>query len=230
MTPKRHNPTGTRRSPFGRMRRGGVTAGLVITLSLLSALVVTAVVVKPQYLLASGGGGSPELIRAADPAHQEVIELLGSLISRSKEVLAIHQRGEGPYLELVLWLEDGENAGQIDPAEIGVISHSELLQTVSLYGLAEGVDEEEEAAPDGVHASMSDIRAAAFCTAWRGRPDVARRLLARRVAAMEAEAARRSQNSSTLLRISLTWAAEWADSPDEASVLLDVAMRQVNDA
>jgi hypothetical protein len=202
-----------------------VTAGLLITLSLLSTLLVTAAVVRPRYLHASGQTASA-LRSAADPDHQAMIELLGELISRSRQVLAIHQRGDRPFLELVLWLEDGSNFGVVDPGELAVIGHSELLQTISIWMLAEP-DGEEDGDDEAVSAEvMSDICRPEFCDAWRDRPDVARRMLAGRVASMEAKLEETSQNSSTLLRISLTWASEWTDHPDEASVLLDVATRR----
>ena len=221
-----HNPNAPRRVAARRPRRGGTTGGLLVTLSLLGALAATAAVVTPAWLLASPNP-APQTVTARAPAHQEVIELLGSLISRSREVLAVHPRGADPYLEIVLWLEDGENRGRVDPDEIAVITHSEVMRTITYFGL----EEEGADAEGGEHAvDASDIRRRAFCAAWRSRPDVPPRVLATGIATMEVQAVPRSAEGRRLLRISLTWPADLADGPDEASVLLDVLMRPEHEA
>ena len=56
-----------------------------MTLALFGALAATAAVVTPAYLSASGPA-TPAPVTARMLAHQQMIELLGSLISRSREV------------------------------------------------------------------------------------------------------------------------------------------------
>lgn len=219
-----HNPNRGRRKGPHCARRGGTTGGLLVTLSLLGALAATAAVITPAYLSASGPEGA-EAVTARMPAHHQMIELLGSLISRSREVLAVHQRGPGPYLEIVLWLDDADNPGLIDPDEVAVITHSEVLRTISYFALP---GPEEEAEPEeGLcwDTSASDIRTLAFCAAWRSRPDVRQRVLGTGIAAMDVQRLPPQEGGRTLLCISLTWTSDLADGPDEASVLLDVLMR-----
>jgi hypothetical protein len=221
-----HNPNEGRRRAPRRPCRGGTTIGLLVTISLIGALAATAVIVTPAYLHASSSA-RPEPVIARLPAHQQMIELLGSLVSRSREVLAVHQRQASPYLELVLWLEDGANPGRIDPAEVAVITHSEVLRTISFFGLkeADASDEAQPAKAAGWVDEPSDIGSASFCAAWRSRPDVRQRVLGSSVATMEVEPLTDAGDGRALLRISLTWAPDLVDGPDEASVLVDVLMR-----
>jgi hypothetical protein len=204
-----------------RRRRGGTTAGLLVTIGLIGTLAVAATVVTPVYLSAAPDEGSRPLVARHDD-NQRVVELLGSLIASSRQVLAVHQRGATPYLQVVLWLEDTANFGAVDADEIAVISHSRLLQTIMLYG-RDGEAAEDEAAP--VAEMTSDNFSPAFCAAWRARPDVAGRLLARGIESLEIEPAAAAAVDGPRLRISLTWAADSVDGPDKASALLDVAMR-----
>jgi hypothetical protein len=229
-----HNLNGRRRAALRRARHGGTTGGLLLTLSLLGALAAVAVV-TPAYLLASGPA-APEPVAARVPAHQEMIELLGSLISRSREVLAVHERGSSPYLEIVLWLEDAENQGRIDPDEIAVITHSEVMRTISYFGLPEdgeaGGREDAESPParSTFFEGGSDIRVPSFCATWRSRPDVQQRVLGVGVALMDVQRLPTARDGRTMLRISLTWASDLADGSDEASVLVDVLMRPDQEA
>ncbi len=218
--------------------------GLVITLSIIGTLAATAAVVRPNYLSASAPPETPQPITASHPEHQQAIELLASLISRSKEVLAIHQRGATPYIEIVLWLEDGDNPGQMDPSEVAVLSHSEILQTISFHSLDVEESEESETEDSGGDGGWSDqpgaekthepmlpeidIRRADFCPAWRETAQVGRRVILARVAEISIEQLTELDPTGSLIRISLTWASESADSPDKASLLLDVSMRSGN--
>jgi hypothetical protein len=227
-----HNPNGGRQSGFRRARRGGTTGGLLLTFALFGTLAATAAVVTPAYLSASGPE-RPAPVAARMPAHQQMIELLGSLVSRSKEVLAVHQRGASPYLEIVLWLDDADNPGRIDPAEVAVITHSEILRTISYFALPDSGEEAEKAESNrgaGGNVATSDIRAQAFCSAWRSRPDVRQRVLGAGIIAMEVQPLPRPEGGRSLMCISLTWASDLADGPDEASVLLDVLMRPDEEA
>ncbi|MFB3139172.1 MAG: hypothetical protein ACE10B_08130, partial [Phycisphaerales bacterium] len=110
------------------------------------SLSVTAVVVAPRYLAA--GSVQPQVHAARADAHQEQIDALAALIGRSVGVLAIQQRGPTPYLEMVLWLQDDDSEGiqdQADESELAVLSHSQVLRTITIYRLAEG----EEAVAEG---------------------------------------------------------------------------------
>ena len=53
------------------------------------------------------------------PERQQVLTGLAALLGGSLEVLAIHQRGPTPFVEVVLWLEDSHNLGRIDRDEYG---------------------------------------------------------------------------------------------------------------
>jgi len=226
--------TDRRRHPRATGRRGGTATGLIVTLSVIGALTVAAIVMTPASLDAANAT-QDEGSCARDPAHQRTIDLLGALVSRSRELLALHQRGPTPFLELVLWLEDVENPGRVDPPEVAVLAHSEILQTITFFELAESdqrdepIDAELLALAGAVPAESvlpaADVASPEFCVQWRRMSGVAPRVVATGVAGMHAEIAGESENGRTLLRIALTWAGDSSDSPDEASRLLDVVMR-----
>jgi hypothetical protein len=189
-------------------------------------------VLTPRHLLAGEADQTARRREAENPSNQRVIDLLAELIARSVRVIAIHQRGSSPYLELVLWLQDVKNPGRIDPEEIIVLSHSEALQTLWCFegpaASTEATDRDTGAwARD---ASPSDIARRSFCRRWRERPDVRRRVLATGVAAMSVEPVKRGSDGRTMIRISLTWASETSDGPDEAGLVVDAVMPDEIDA
>lgn len=196
--------------------RGSTLSGVLIALSLATALSVTAVVVTPRFLTAQSIGG--DVIAARYPVNQQFINGLGALIGRSVEVLAVRPRGATPYAELVLWLEDGEHPGRLDPPELAVLSHSEVLQTIVLYQLFEGEAEASHV------LDRAAAQSAGFCDRWRADSLVAPTVLATGVADMRLEQTGRPYEATQRLRITLTWSSESSDGPDEASVLVDAAM------
>jgi len=210
-----------------KIRRGAAWPAVLWALFVAGTVVTTAVVVTPRYLLADA---DPAAVRARGEEHQQIFALFADLVSRSKEVVVVNQRGATPFLELVVWLEDAEHLGVIDPEEIAVITHSEVLQTITMHTL-----DVSAAAPDPLGAgeaperpkapTRSDIRAPGFCAAFRDRPGVTRRLLARGIARLEAEPQVDSRTGRSKLRISFIWDGESADGEDEASALMDVYMR-----
>ncbi len=196
--------------------RGSTLSGVLIALSLATALSVTAVVVTPRYLAAQSIAG--DVVAARNPVNQQLINGLGALIGRSVEVLAVRPRGATPYSELVLWLEDGGRPGRLDPPELAVLSHSEVLQTIVLYQLFEGESEASHV------LDRAEARSAGFCDRWRADPLVAPTVLATGVADMRLEQTGRPYEATQRLRITLTWSSESSDGPDEASLLVDAAM------
>ncbi len=196
--------------------RGSTLSGVLLALSLAAALSVTAVVVTPRYLTAQSIAG--DVVAARNPVNQQFINGLGALVGRSVEVLAVRPRGATPYAELVLWLEDGGHPGRLDPPELAVLSHSEVLQTIVLYQLFEG-----ESAASRV-LDRAEAQSAGFCDRWRADSLVAPTVLATGVADMRLEQTGRPYEATQRLRITLIWSSESSDGPDEASVLVDAAM------
>ena len=119
--------------PEHRLRRGGTLGGVLVLLSIIAALSVTTVVFAPRYLQAGAAG--PPVVAAGSPVHQELADGLAALIRRSVGVLAVHQRGPTPYVEMVLWLEDHERPGRAHENELAVVSHSAVLRTITIYRL-----------------------------------------------------------------------------------------------
>jgi hypothetical protein len=213
------------RKPTLRRRRGGTLGAVLVTLSLVGTLTVTTVVVAPRYLAAETP--QPQAVAAASVVHQDLIDDLAGIVGRSVGVMAVHERGPTPYMEMVLWLADAPGGvdGRPDASELAVLSHSGVLQTITIYRLAADA---ETAGP--VHDSR---RGPAFCNRWRARPDVVPLVLARGVSDMRVERVGSVQDEWVAwgkwgglqrLRLSLTWASDSADGPDEASVLVNTVM------
>jgi len=210
---------------FLSTRRGGVIQGLLVTLSVLGALTVATIFVAPQYLAAQ-----PQvqpIIAAGTPAHQALIDDLAAVVEQSVGVLAIHPRGVTPYEEVVLWLadNDGGTDGRADQAELAVLSHSSVLQTVTVYQMT---GEDAATSTLGVPRSSAD-----FCRRWRADGRVKSVVLGRGIANMRIERVGELQEqwgesgqwgALQRLRLTLTWDPDSVDGADEASVLVDTVL------
>lgn len=183
-------------------RRGVSTTSILVALSIVGTLAGTAWIARPAYLHAKSPEHEP--IAAASEHHQEVINLIADLVRSSAEVIAIHQRGYTPYVELVLRTAGEGEAMAAD--EIALISHSRVLQSITLY------------THDDVEEAFSDLTPAGrdFPGKWRGSPQVKPRLLAAGVSDMLID-----QVEPGMLRIALTWAADSADGLDNATVYVN---------
>jgi hypothetical protein len=215
-----------RHNPRPRSRRGGTLGVVLLTLSLVGGLTVTTVVLAPRYLAADTP--EPVAVTADSIVHQDLIESLAEIVGRSVGVLTVNERGPTPYVEMVLWLADDAAGtdGKPDVQELAVLSHSAILQTITIYRLAP-----DENAAEG---PTLDLRSAPdFCNRWRAHPGVAPLVLARGVSDMRVERVSSAQDEWVAwgswgglqrLRLSLTWASDSVDGPDEASVLVDTVL------
>ena len=197
-------------------RRGSTVGGVITALSLATALSVTAAVVTPRYL--SAKSVASDVIAARNPNNQQFIIGLAALVGRSVEVLAVRPRGDTPYVELVLWLEDRGRPGRLDRSELAVVSHSEVLQTIVLY---QRYADDTQGPSD---LARVEAQGAGFCDRWRADPNVWPTVLATGVSNMRVEQTGRPYEATQRMRITLTWSTESTDGPDEASVLVDAAM------
>jgi len=210
-------------------RRGETLGGLLLTLSIIGALGVTAAVVAPRYLVGAVAGHQSDaadggdLIKARNPMHGELIDALTRLIARSVGILAIHHRGPGPYLELVLWLDDDINPGRPDAHELALLSHSRILQTLTLYRRPSGTPSKRGGGV-GLWASGDSASDPSFCGRWRADSGVRALVLMRGVSDMRVEPVASPHASLQRLRIQLSWAADSVDGADEASAIVDTVM------
>ena len=200
--PGRHSP-----------RRGSTTGGVLAALVAFGTLGATAVMVGPRVLEARAEPGTSRTRAARETEHQQIIELFGSIVARSRGVLWIHPREASPYEELVLWLEDSDHPGRMDADEIGVISHSRILRTLTLFRF-----EQADLAPAVSEAAW---RLPVFCEAWRTNPNVHTSLIATGISDVQFSVEQLIQGEPPALRITFTWASDSADGPDEASILVN---------
>ena len=199
-------------------RRGGSTGFALSLLAGFCTLGVTAAFIGPRIIIAYDG--EADILVAADPSHQNTIEIFAGILARSRAVLALHDRGETPYEEIVLWIEDRDRPGKIDPHEVVVISHSKVLQTLTYFA----VDKIEGSQP----LSLDELKTTRFCDQRRTDPGVTVRVIGAGISDLDLSQEGIIQGGRALLRISFTWASELTDSPDEAAVLVDVVMQTTN--
>ncbi len=211
-------------------RRGGTLGEVLVTLGVLGTLGAATLVLAPRYLIAeSDGKGGPGTTAARQDAHRELIEDLAVILEHCVGVLAINERGATPFVEVVLWLEDGSTgtAGRADRHEIGLLSHSSVLQTITVYCLSPA------AGTDGGDPAEPLSGGPEFCQRFRADPRVSALVLGRGVADMRVEPVGAVQaewgeagswGGFQRLLLTLTWAADSADGADEASALVDTVM------
>ncbi len=206
--------------PSRLIRRGAATLTAVKILAISGALMASAVAVRP-IMIAAAATDEPTREVASDAAHEQIAQLLAGLIGGSHQVLAVNPPGETPFLEVVLWLEDGANRGTIDPDELVILVYRPSLRSVELHSLAPDT-ELPGAAPRGYGPN--------FCTWWRTRPETTRRILGRQIESMKVDLIgsdeRGGDSLPATLRIALTWIARSTDAPDRATIPIDARLRE----
>lgn len=208
-------------------RRGSTTNGLLVACSVIGTFIVTAAIVTPLSLHASDDKDGPQVIAARQEHHQQVIEAIATLLGRSEEIVAVHDRGESPFVEVVLRLQD-KGGSELAEDEIAVLSHSEVLQTITFYTLP------EQAAPDPERRQVfadagrrrEQLTKPRFCTLWRSDPGVVPRVIATGVTDMTIEQVERLSPDRVRLWIELTWGPNSSDGEDSASVFVHAVMRE----
>ena len=206
------------------MHRGGTINGMLVTLSILGSLTAATFYLAPGYLNAQPG--RPSSVPAAHPDHQKLIDDLATLVAQSVGVLAIHPRGATPFQEMVLWLADNDPDGadgRADESELAILSHSSVMQTITIYRATGG----------RISSAHVARKSPEFCRRWRADPGVNSLVLGRGVSDMRVETVGLQEDqweqsgqwgALQRLRVTLTWADDSADGADEASVLVDTVL------
>ncbi len=224
-TPMTHPTPGTCLAVGGFRRKhrlGSAMSAVLLFMCCGSLLAVVTMTAQPKFLFADAKAPTPSI--AAHPQNQRIIEALATLIGSSVEVMAVHQRGPTPYFEIVLWMEDTRNPGQIDPEEVAVLCHSEILWTITYYRLEGSMSPDEYLQSDSFFWCREGLSQPAFCNWWRTQSMVEPKVIAVGISDLHCEQMEEGDNNTSLLRISLTWAADSTDGPDEASVFVDVLL------
>ena len=117
----------------------------------------------------------------------------------------------GPFLEIVLWIEDGEPVGSVDLSEVIVLSYSETFHAIVAWQLVGDAD---------VRSTPPSGYGADFCTWWRGLDETTRRPLATGVRGFSVQGWNASGNGGGM-SISLTWADDSVDGLDSATIPID---------
>ena len=196
------------KSTSASLYRASSTEGVLVMLAVMGALTATTMVVAPRYLEATPM--VPPTATALSPLHRDQLETLTRLIGDSVGVVAIHDRGRSPFAEVVLWLTDEVNRGQLDDREFAVLSHSRVMHTVSLYRVPADAKGSIQM-PD-----QSLVREPVFCDRWRANGLVRPLILMSGVSDMEVE----QMPDQARLRLTLTWSGDSTDAADKASAVV----------
>jgi hypothetical protein len=216
-----------------RVQRVGATLRSLVLFCCGGALLITAaMVLDPGTLLARVKSAKDDAATAQ--ARREFTATLASLLAQCHQVLAIHHRGVTPYSEIVMWKTDTHNPGQIDPSEIAVLSHSDLLQAVTLYSLPDGVSPMSASNTSSSTTPLRFDRLAleqpGFCDRWRALPAVQPRVIGSGISDMKltcdalenGSASSQTENHAgklSSLRLWLRWAGDSSDATETSSVI-----------
>ncbi|MGI9012927.1 MAG: hypothetical protein ACR2GY_01605 [Phycisphaerales bacterium] len=194
-----------------RHLRGAIHTGLLVTISLIVSIAGVATITLPRISAASNDHDKQRALSRKEIHAQATIQ---RIVSESHRVMHIVPRGDTPYAEVVLWTNDTHHPGRMDADEVVVLSHSQVLQTVSVYRL------KADSRPQSSHVPISSLSSpspasgleaglssSAFCDRWRARPDVQVQTLAHGVHDMQFK----SESAQSDLQIELIWAADFAD-------------------
>jgi len=190
-------------------------SSLILPLLSFSVLAAVAVIVGPKYLHATEPGEQQR--HAQSSGHQLVLDGLARLIAGSQGVIALHQRGDSPFVEVVLWLEDTSNPGLVDRHELIVVGHSRVLRTVTVYQTAR----HGGAAETAWESDSMSLRSRAFCDQWRADPAIRPRVIGTGISDMRVERIDESSAGGARYSITLTWAEDSVDGSDEATLFVD---------
>lgn len=204
-----------------RSRRALATAEAVTIAVTIGVLGVAAFVVTPRLLEGGMGRDDAIVVPRYEQNRATALSLLEAL-HRCKAVLAVHDRIASPVLDIVLWADDENEPNVVNESEIVVLSHSRLLQTLTMHHL-------QTTSPRGERAlSLAEVRDPQFALDWRLRADVEGRVIGSRIAEVrftpsaqgDSRQAAQTDGKRSGYLLELTWAAEQADEPDVARALV----------
>ena len=220
-------------------RVGGVLRSLLMFVCGAVLLGGAAIVLEPQALVAVN---EPLPTDRSQQRRDEFAENLAALLGNCIEVLACNNHSPNAQASVVVWDNDDENSGVIDPREIKVISHSPLLRTITVYtleskaapadatskiqpgtvtGVASGAPRHPSALRLTGPLDRAAVSAPVFCDRWRSTPSVEPRTFATGISDMRIDAiGTKDGNELSLLRLTLRWSADSADGPGEAIALI----------
>jgi hypothetical protein len=234
-------------------RRGTVLRSLLMLACGGVFLAGAAFVLDPLTLQAVSK--PPEPSQTAPEQRQEFVDHLARLIGGCVQVLAVHDRGDSPNSQIVLWLDDRTNSGVIDAPELAIMSQSQLFQTITLYSMGDGRAAFDAAAttrmiervqplswdmtgqyvvtaPGRAETkqtySAQEVTQPTFCDRWRALPSVQPSIIGTGISDMRVERLSKAPGELSPLRILLRWGSDSTDGAWEASSVIDVNPQKRN--
>jgi hypothetical protein len=204
-----------RRRRRQRDRLGLATAEAVTIAVTVGALGTAAFFVTPRLIQADQSDTDPTIV-PREEAHQAQMLSLLEAMHRCRGVLAVHERAASPYLDVVLWGEDVHEAGVVNEDEVIVLSHSELLQTLTLHYCDVDPQVADPALP------LAEAQQADFGVQWRLRGEVESKVIGTGISSMrftpafDGEQTAQTDAEESGYVLELTWAGEATDEVDQA--------------
>ncbi len=210
---------GRRRPP--QSRRAFATAEVAAVAVTMGVLGTAAFVVTPRLLQAGAEEEDLTVVPRLEAHKVQTLSLLEALY-RCKAVLAVQDREATPYLDVVLWAEDIVEPGVINEGEIIVLSHSTMMQSLTMHVC--GLDSQEPGPP----LSLRTVNEPTFGMEWRLRSDVEGRVIGSGLSQMrfsdrsgsEGQQATSAGGEGEGYLLELTWVGNRTDVADEARALV----------
>ena len=213
------------RTPRVRRRRGASAAAVLVAIAGVATVTTASVIVGPRLLFAGEGAATDSTLQPSSHERQQVLSGLAEIVGQSIEVIAIHSRETAAFDEILLWVADREDPGRINRSELLLISHSRVLQSVSVYQFEPpppsdlpdivGLPQDDAPARDPF-VDRDAAGSAAFCNTFRADPATRWGVIARGVSDLSLEPERSAPDGPLRLRIVMEWADE-SDDPRSAA-------------
>ncbi len=187
----------------------------------VGVLGTAAFVVTPRLLQAGAEEEDLTVVPRVEAHKVQALSLLEAL-HRCKAVLAVQDREATPYLDVVFWAEDILEPGVINESEIIVLSHSTMMQSLTMHTC--GFDPQVPGPP----LSLQEVNEPTFGMDWRLRSDVEGRVIGSGLSQMRFSDRSDSGGQQATLAgredegylLELTWVGNRTDVTDEARALV----------
>ena len=157
-------------------------------------------------------------VEAVPQRIQVTLDRIHRLAGNSCAVLHTYEpTAHDPFVDLVVWIADHNGSGYPEPSEVGVLSHSRVLESIVWYP------------PQDRSEATNVVRRATarqLCSARRRAFDGSRQVLAQAISDLDFDWRRVGELGSELLEITLTWPSEGADGQQRA--LKHVHVRRID--
>ena len=182
-------------------RRGSAAIGLLFVVAGIGTLVGAAFIFAgPNNAVADTRGH----VAAATPDKIQItLHRLHQITGASCAVLHLYEPDDrDPFTEMMLWIADTDGSGSPEPSEIGVLSHSSVLDSIVWYPPRDG---------HHVTEMRDQVAARELCRSRRKASPGKYQVFAQAISDLGLNWCNPLESGDELLEITLTWPSKGAD-------------------